>query len=282
VSEAITRTDFAELAEQVARGLGKADLLDGRAFIRTPVLFPSGATVVVVMEDEGGGWYRLSDLGQGRDETEVLGVAGAYRHQAQEVARLSGLTLEGNALVLPGVLAAQLVAGTMPVANAAARALERASLRAASRPREDTIEKLVSRLVTVFSKAQVKRGEDVRGASTHAWQVDAVVTTGDHLAVFDVVTSHPASIVWARAKFHDFARLEAPPARVAVVRRKADLGRPAGRVVAGGTGGGGRRSRPRPLSGSAGRVGQPRGSNSCSTPIFLPHRAGSAKNIEGM
>ena len=46
MSEAITRTDFA--------GLGKADLLDGRAFIRTPVLFPSGATVVVVIEDEGG------------------------------------------------------------------------------------------------------------------------------------------------------------------------------------------------------------------------------------
>jgi hypothetical protein len=224
VSEAITRTDFAELAEQVARGLGKADLLDRRAFIRTPVLFPSGATVVVVIEDEGGGRYRLSDLGQGRDEAEVLGVAGAYRHQAQEVARLSGLTLEGNSLVLPGVLATQLVAGTMTVANAAARALERASLRAASRPREDSIEKLITRLVTVFPKAQVKRGVDLRGASTHAWQVDAVVTTGDHRAVLDVVTSNPASIVWASAKFHDFARLEAPPARVAVVHRKASLG----------------------------------------------------------
>jgi hypothetical protein len=50
----------------------------------------------------------------------------------------------------------------MTVANAAARALERASLRAISRPREDTIEKLVSRLVAVFPKAQVKRGEELR------------------------------------------------------------------------------------------------------------------------
>jgi hypothetical protein len=224
VSEAITRTDFAELAEQVARGLGKVDLLDGRAFIRTPVLFPSGATVVVVIEEEGGGRYRLSDLGQGRDEAELLGVAGTYRHQAQEVARLSGLTLEGNALVLPGVLAAQLVAATMTVANAAARALERASLRAASRPREDTIDKLVTRLVTVFPKSPVKRGEELRGASTHAWQVDAVVTTDNHRAVFDVVTSSPASVVWTSTKFHDFARLDPPPTLVAVVRRKADLG----------------------------------------------------------
>jgi len=224
VSEAITRTGFAELAEQVARGLAKADLLDGRAFIRTPVLFPSGATVVVVIEEEGGDRYRLSDLGQGRDEAELLGIAGAYRRQAQEVAHLSGLTLDGNALVLTGVLASQLVAGTMTVANAAARALERASLRAASRPREDTIDKLVTRLANVFPKAQVKRGEELRGASTHAWQVDAVVTTDHHRAVFDVVTANPASIVWASAKFHDFARLEDPPARVAVVHRKADLG----------------------------------------------------------
>ncbi len=76
----------------------------------------------------------------------------------------------------------------------------------------------------MFPKAQVKRGEELRGASTHAWQVDAVVTTDHHRAVFDVVTSNPASIVWASAKFHDFARLEAPPARVAVVHRKAGLG----------------------------------------------------------
>ena len=55
-----------------------------------------------MIEDEGGGRYRLSDLRQGRDKAEVLGVAATYRHQTQEVARLSGLTLEGNALVLPG------------------------------------------------------------------------------------------------------------------------------------------------------------------------------------
>ncbi len=224
MSEAITRTGLADLAEQVARGLGKADVLDGRAFIRTPVLFPSGATVVVVIEDEGGGRYRLSDFGQGRDEAELLGIAGAYRHQAQEVARLSGVTLEGNALVLPGVLTTQLVAATMTVANAAARALERAALRAAPRPREDTIDRLVNRLVTLFPKAQVKRGEELRGASTHAWQVDAVVTTDHHRAVFDVVTANPASVVWASAKFHDFARLEEPPMRVAVVHRKTSLG----------------------------------------------------------
>ncbi len=31
---------------------------------------------------------------------------------------------------------------------------------------------------------------------------------GDHRAVFDVVTSSPASVVWTSTKFHDFARLE--------------------------------------------------------------------------
>ena len=54
-----------------------------------------------MIEDEGGGRYRLSDLRQGRDKAEVLGVAATYRHQTQEVARLSGLTLRATLWCCP-------------------------------------------------------------------------------------------------------------------------------------------------------------------------------------
>jgi hypothetical protein len=57
-----TKGSLPEIAEQVARGLSKASMLAGRAFIRTAVLFPSGSTVVVVIHDEGGGRFRVSDL----------------------------------------------------------------------------------------------------------------------------------------------------------------------------------------------------------------------------
>ena len=224
MNESSNSIGLEELAGQVARGLSKAGMLDGRAFIRTSVLFPSGATVVVVIEEEGGGNYRLTDLGQGRDEADLLGIAAAYNRQAQEIARFSGLRLDGGAMTLRDVNRDQLIAGTMVVANASARALERTMLRAAPRPEEGSIDRLVTRLTTLFPKAEVVREVEVRGASTHAWPVAAMVTTESGRAVFDVVKPSPVSVVFASAKFHDFARLEDAPTRIAVVHRKAALG----------------------------------------------------------
>ncbi len=43
-------------------------------------------------------------------------------------------------------------------------------------------------------------------------------------AVFDLVRPSAVSVAFAAAKFHDLARLEHPPARIAVVHRKASLG----------------------------------------------------------
>lgn len=224
MNDTITRNNLAEVADQVASNLAKADMLDGRAFIRTPVLFPSGATVVVVIEEEGRGRYRLSDLGQGHDEAELLSAGPVYHRQAADVARSAGLALAGHAFVLTGLDAGQLVAGVMTVANAAARTLERTMLRADQRAPEDVVEKLATRLVTLFPRAQVSRAVELRGASTHPWRVDALVTTGQDRAVFEVVMPSPVSVAFAAAKFHDIARLEHAPARVAVVRRKAALG----------------------------------------------------------
>jgi len=224
LARAVSPRPLAELAEQIARGLSKAGLLDGSAFIRTPILFPSGATAVVVIEDEGGGRLRLSDLGQGRDEAELQGIGAAYRRQAQEVARRSGLAVEAGALVLAGITAAQAVAGVMTVANAAARALERASLRAAQRPETGDIERLVARLGALFPHAHLLRETEVHGASTHPWPVTVVLPTDRGQAVFDLVRPSAVSVAFAAAKFHDLARLEHPPARIAVVQRKASLG----------------------------------------------------------
>ncbi len=224
MTAALTRPDLAALAGRVARDLAGSDWLDGRAFIRTPILFPSGATAVVVIEDEGGGRLRLSDLGQGRDEAELQGIGAAYRRQAQEVAQRSGLTVEAGALVLAGITAAQAVAGVMTVANAAVRALERASVRAAQRPDAAEVERLYTRLATIFPRAQVTREAEIRGASTHPWSFAAMLETDRGRTVFDLVHPHHTAIAFAAAKFHDLARLEHPPRRVAVVHRKAALG----------------------------------------------------------
>jgi hypothetical protein len=224
VTQVTMQAGLAEVAKQVARGLAKADLLQGRAFIRTPVLFPSGSTVVVVLEEDGSGRYRLSDLGQGFEEADQVGMADTYRRQAAPVAALSGIDFAGNAFVLAGITVRQLDGGTMTVANAAARAVERTLLRTGQRPEPATVERLVLRLTRLFPGANVTRAAELRGASEHPWSVDAVVAVGSHRAVFDIVTPSPVSVAFANTKFHDFARLEPPPKRVAVVHRKADFG----------------------------------------------------------
>lgn len=219
---AVVQAGMAELAEQIARGLSKASALEGRAFIRTPVLFPSGSTVVVVIEAEGGGRYRVSDLGQGEDEADLLDIVATYRSQAREIAELSGLAFDGRAFVLTQASAAQLVGATMAVANASSRALDRAILRAGERRRSTAADRLVARLGLLFPQ-RVERNGEVRGASTQPWTFDAVVHIGDRRAVFEAVTPHQTSIAFATMKFHDVARLQAPPVRVAVVHRKASL-----------------------------------------------------------
>ena len=153
VTETATQAGLAEVAAQIARGLSKADLVQGRAFIRTSVMLPSGSTVVVVVEDQGGGRYRLSDIGQGFEEADRLGMGRTYRRQAEDVAALSGIAFAGNAFVLSDTTQRQLVGGTMSVANAVARTAERTLLRAAQRPQDSTVERLVARLGHLFRAA---------------------------------------------------------------------------------------------------------------------------------
>lgn len=224
MADAIAQGRLEQIAADIASGLTKADLMQGRAFIRTPVLLPSGSTVVVVIQDLGGGRYHLSDLGQGWEEAEQIGMVRTYQRQAEAVAVLSGIAFTGRAFVLTDASRRQLIGGTMTVANAVARAAERTVLRAEQRPQDGSVERLVSRLGHLFPNAQVAREVDIRGASEHAWHFAAVVTAEGRRAVFDIVTPHATSVAFASAKFHDIAALDTPPARAAVIRQKAAFG----------------------------------------------------------
>lgn len=224
VADTIAHAALDQIAADIASGLTKADLVQGRAFIRTPVLLPSGSTVVVVVQDLGGGRYHLSDLGQGWEEAEQIGMARIYQRQAETVAVLSGITFTGRAFILADATQRQLTGGTMTVANAVARTAERTVLRADQRPQDASVARLVGRLGHLFPNAQVATEVDLHGASEHAWHFDALVTAGRRRAVFDIVTPNTISVAFASAKFHDLAALESPPARVAVIQGKAAFG----------------------------------------------------------
>jgi hypothetical protein len=219
-----TGDDLHTIANEVARSLAGAEVFGGRAFVRTPVLLPSGAAIVVAIEPEAGGRFRISDLGQVQDEAETLEFGRLYRRQLDEVALLQGFVIEDGALVLAGLERADLPGATMSLVSALSRAMDRAMLRAAERRPQAAADKLVHRLQRLFSTERVKAQVEFRGESTHVWQVDAIVETPRGLAIFDMVSPAAVSVAFAAAKFHDFALLESPPARIAVVRRKEAFG----------------------------------------------------------
>jgi len=220
VAELASNDGLMEVAAQVARGLSKADLVQGRAFIRTSVMLPSGSTVVVVIEDIGSGRYRLSDIGQGFDEADNLGFGRTYIAQARTVAAQFGIALEGSAFVIASAAKRQLVGATMTIANAVSRAAERTLHRSATKPKDGAVERLVDRLTRLFPRAKVEREVELRGSSEHPWSVAAMLSTDHGRAVFDFVTPHATSIAFASTKFHDIALLEGAPLRVAVVNKK--------------------------------------------------------------
>jgi hypothetical protein len=216
--------DLEGIAAEISRGLASAEVFGGRAYLRTPMLLPSGASVVVVIEQEGAGRFRITDLGQGHDEAETLGFGRIYRRQAEDMASLQGLTADQGAFSLGDLGREELVGATMALASAVLRAMERAMLRAGDRRPQTAADRLIARLSRLFPGRQVLPEAEVRGASTHAWQVDVAVETERGLALFDFVSPAPVSVAFAAAKFHDIALLDNAPARIAVVRRKDVFG----------------------------------------------------------
>lgn len=216
--------DLDQIADEISRGLASAEVFGGRAYLRTPMLLPSGASVVVVLGQEAPGRFRITDLGQGHDEAETLGFGRIYRRQAEEMAGLQGLVADQGALSLDDLDRDELPGATMALASAVLRTMERALLRAGDRRPQTAADRLIARLSRLFPGRPIRPEAEVRGASTHAWQVDAAVETERGLALFDFVSPAAVSVAFAAAKFHDIALLENAPARIAVVRRKDAFG----------------------------------------------------------
>lgn len=211
--------DLATLAAEVAASLASAEFWQGRAYIRTPVLLPTGSSVVVVIEEAGPGTWHLSDLGQGLELAADLGIERGYRQQAEAMAAKSGIIFKRDTFLVQNPRRDQLASGIAFLADAVAKSLDRARIAAAERRTNADIDRLAIRLGRIFEPRNVRKNADLQGASTHPnspWQkgrLDALVTTDHGPAAFDLVTPHPNSVAATTTKFHDLARLDHPRQR---------------------------------------------------------------------
>jgi hypothetical protein len=223
---------FVELIEQVAREIITTEHHLNGSFIRTPLLYPSGATVVVRIE-QGDDRYFVSDWGLGHQETELYGAGTFYLRHARPIAEKAGVGFDNQAFFIMEATRDQLPGAIVTIANCSQEAAIRAADALAEKTFEDNKERLFERLVSVFAKTVgptnkvVTKNVKVTGYSSTEWQIATLVRLpGSQMqTIFEPVTKHHNSVAHATMKFHDIALLgKDAPSRVAVVHNKQEFG----------------------------------------------------------
>jgi len=224
VAQALSAVPYKELMESVASQLVGIEHRPDGAFITTPLMYPSGSMAVVRVYVLGHDRHFVTDMGMGYLEAEMMGTSLIYARNATPIAQQAGLDFDHHAFSLVEVSHHQLPGAIVTIANASERAVALAAYKQSEKRIAEDEERLYERLVKVFTPVHVDRDVPIVGASNTSWRVANVVKLDGKLTVFEPVSRHPNSITTATTKFHDLARLDDPPNRVAVVENKERLG----------------------------------------------------------
>lgn len=218
-----SKTFEAAVAEAAARLVSVRHEKDG-AFITTPLMYPSGGSVIVSI-DRSPPHFRVSDYGFSLRECELMGVEKRrFTSTAAQVAADAGveLTQDGAFTVLATI--GQLEGAIKTVAGCASETAVRIAAKLHDRQRADVGEIVYSKLVRVYGKTSVNKHIEFKGASQTDWQIDFAVKYGDSVALFETVTPYFPAVAATLAKFGDIRLLENPPTRTAVLSSRDGFG----------------------------------------------------------
>ncbi len=191
------------------------------SLVTMPVLYPGGGSVVLDVLPRSNG-ARITDRGEGFRHAELSGNEAAFSKSAERIAGDLGLVFDGRDILLEAVPIDRITGAMVMVANASAQA-SHSAMRAPAR--EAAVrDAMFGKLESVFGPGGFEKHGRILGASNHRWTIDASVRHERGFVVFNAVTGHYVSAAGTAAKFHDLGTLEHPPARIAVVVSRQDLG----------------------------------------------------------
>lgn len=223
----ITKTNnsdtFQEVVRSAAAQLVSHEQISGGNYITTPLMYASGGHVVIRVEKAGDDFF-VSDFGVGHEEANLIGGENIYRKVARNVAEANGVGFDSFVIFALKVSEGQLPGAIATVANSSQEAVYITSLKVSERKHKDDNAALYHRLLGIFDQSNIQRDAHIVGSSNTEWHVSSLVTVNSRQVVFEAVSKHPNSIVYASAKFGDIARINSPPGRVAVVQSKKSLG----------------------------------------------------------
>src|SRR4051794_21294640 len=105
-----------EVVDAVAREIVATDHRAAGSFIRTPLLYPGGATVVVRIE-QGDARFFVSDIGLGHQEAEMMGAGSMYAKPARVIAEEAGVRFDNQAFFVLETSRDQLPGAVVTIAN---------------------------------------------------------------------------------------------------------------------------------------------------------------------
>lgn len=213
--------DIVGIVKDAVNRLIKVDGLRGSVHVQTPLMYPSGSLVgvIVTMEPDG---FSISDRGRAWEEAKNLKATRSFNSHATVIAKDAGVSFEGGAFGIRSVLPQHLSGAIATLANVAQGAAILAANRQAVVDANAAEERLIQRLSKLFGHIQVH--QPIIGASGTEWDVDAIVKADDKVVLFESVLPRRQSIYAAVAKFHDIALAPEAPRRIAVVPNREDLG----------------------------------------------------------
>lgn len=219
---AVGRHRLSTVAEDVASKLMRAkDLSDG-VRLTVPVLYPSGAMVVVRI---GGGpdHYLVTDDGGAAREADMMGAAPQlFARNGRRAAERSGVRFNSHEIFEVEAAADMLPGFVAIVADASRLAAQLTADSVAERLDRQTALSVADRVRDAFGSATVEERVEVVGASARAWRYAAIAQLPGRIVAFEAVTPAPSSVAAAYLKFDDVRRVEGAPLQVAcLVRRPA-------------------------------------------------------------
>jgi len=219
------RSDTFEAAiERAAARLVSVRHEESGAFVTTPLMYPSGGSVVVWI-DRSPPRYFVSDYGFAARECEIMGAdRRQYTRHAAPAAEAAGIELGSDGAFQVFASEGQLQGAIKTVAGCSSDAALSFVNRRHQRERADVKTILVTKLQRLFGERAVARELEFKGASETDWQIDAAVKRGDEIALFETVTPWFPSVASTLAKFGDIKLLEHPPVRTAVLSTREGFG----------------------------------------------------------
>lgn len=204
-----------QLTHRVAFALGRiARCRDAgeRVIIDLPVLYPSGSTVVVEIEQNGDKIW-VSDMGLGHTEAELMHATDSYKRLAGQKAKEFGVDYDGQSMFALWVPVSRIEAAIVCVANASAQAAADAVRHASEAHNRGQDEAFFERVLAIFGKKSVARTAEISGQRT-SWEAhNVVVFPHGKRAIFEPMSKHPTSV---SSKFLMFSDIKATNTQISL------------------------------------------------------------------